>query len=429
MSNLSDLKSKRRPKKPPCQNPIDAAVLTWLREAPQELRKLLAAQAPRRWTVYEPMVLLPAGSFGTEAWAAALQESGPQGANDLWQSILAGVSQKAGKKGELLTHLAVNEGIPLHAGETEEVRAPEGGSTGNDSNVMRSPSGLRLLYGDFGPRTPAAPDGGNCTAEDFERALWVSTRQNGIYQTWAPRWTMFSRGNIKEKARLLDFHHRRPDRGEDNEEQLSHRNTIPSSKLGSAWAVDLYAGIGYFVFSYAKQGMRVLGWEINPWSVEGLRRGAKGNGWSVKVVQGPELVRPMAEILAGEEQIIVFLEDNAHAERRIRDLRADGGGLDVLHVNCGLLPKSDVVWGDAWDIAGDESERTWLHLHENVGVADIDQRKGEIEKWFTELSTHEKNQKQVRHVRVEHVELVKTYAPGVWHCVFDVYIQRSSSIL
>ena len=26
-------------------------------------------------------------------------------------------------------------------------------------------------------------------------------------------------------------------------------------------------------------------------------------------------------------------------------------------------------------------------------------------------------------VEVEHVELVKTFAPGVWHCVFDVHIQ------
>jgi tRNA wybutosine-synthesizing protein 2 len=25
-------------------------------------------------------------------------------------------------------------------------------------------------------------------------------------------------------------------------------------------------------------------------------------------------------------------------------------------------------------------------------------------------------------VEVEHVELVKTFAPGVWHCVFDVRV-------
>ncbi|KAI1634015.1 S-adenosyl-L-methionine-dependent methyltransferase, partial [Biscogniauxia mediterranea] len=297
-----------------------------------------------------------------------------------------------------------------------------------------------MLYGDFGPSSPAVPEGDDeCAAEGFfERALWVSTRQNGIFQTWAPRWTMFSRGNIKEKARLLDFHRRPREEqqlGSENNEsengderRLSHRASVPSSRLREAWAVDLYAGIGYFVFSYAKQGMRVLGWELNPWSVEGLRRGAEGNGWSVKVVRGLELARPMAEILAGGEQIVVFLEDNAHAAKRIRELRSYGVGLEVLHVNCGLLPTSDVVWRDAWDIARGEGEQAWLHLHENVGVADIDRRKGEIEEWFTALSTSEKDQSPTRQARVEHAELVKTYAPGVWHCVFDVYIQKSSSI-
>ncbi|KAI0598706.1 S-adenosyl-L-methionine-dependent methyltransferase [Biscogniauxia sp. FL1348] len=422
--------AKRKPKKPPRPNPISTAVTAWLRmrQVPQPLRELLAAQAPRRWTVYEPMALLPAGAFGSAAWEAALCS----GAGELWQSILGEIG---GKGAPPLTHLAVNEGIPLCAAEGEGEGSiggggdgGGGGSSSGGSNILRSPSGLRMLHGDFGPDAPV-PDG---AGEAFERALWVSARQNGIFQTWAPRWTMFSRGNVKEKARLLDFHRRGQrgsgDTGEHGDGHLAHRASVSSSGLRDAWAVDLYAGIGYFVFSYAKQGMRVLGWELNPWSVEGLRRGARGNGWSVKVVRGLELARPMAEILAGGEQIVVFLEDNAHAASRIRELRSYGVGLEVLHVNCGLLPTSDAVWRDAWDIAGGEGEQAWLHLHENVGVADIDRRKGEIEQWFTELATNEKDQSRPRHARVEHAELVKTYAPGVWHCVFDVYIQRSSSI-
>ncbi|KAK6858721.1 S-adenosyl-L-methionine-dependent methyltransferase [Apiospora arundinis] len=83
---------------------------------------------------------------------------------------------------------------------------------------------------------------------------------------------MFRRGNIKEKARVLSFH-------EPTDPSLHHR-AMSLGELCNKWAVDMYAGIGYFVFSYAELGMRVLCWELNPWSVEGLRRGALANGWS-----------------------------------------------------------------------------------------------------------------------------------------------------
>src|SRR5690606_18256943 len=142
----------------------------------------------------------------------------------------------------------------------------------------------------FGPARTRWPP----RQEDLENAFWVSTKQNGIFQTWAPRYTMFSRGNITEKARILDFH--RGDAG-------LERRKKSLAALKGLWAVDLYAGIGYFVFSYAKRGMRVLCWEINPWSVEGLRRGALRNGWKVKLVQGQALELPVDELLVGDEQI------------------------------------------------------------------------------------------------------------------------------
>ncbi|KAI1214395.1 S-adenosyl-L-methionine-dependent methyltransferase [Annulohypoxylon truncatum] len=390
-------------KKLSSQNPIEIAVRTWFNSiapAQQSQSQLdeLVARAPKRWTSYEPMVLLPAGSFDADAWKECLSSLSVEQADALWTQILAEISKKTGGLGARLTHLAINEGIPaaLHSNNAEHVGAPE--------NILRSPTGLRILHGDFGPASASG------TPSDFETAFWVSTRQNGIFQTWAPRWTMFSRGNIKEKARLLDF----------------HKGRSPSSngvELRDALAVDLYAGIGYFTFSYAKLGMRVLCWELNPWSVEGLRRGARGNGWSVRVVQDEvDLAMPMKELVSGGEQIIVFLEDNRHAARRIREL----SGLNVLHVNCGLLPSSEASWKDSWDIATrSEEEETWLHLHENVGVADIERRREEIEQYFLDLR---RKDGCGRTARVEHAELVKTFAPGVWHCVFDLHITRSSSI-
>ena len=245
--------------------------------------------------------------------------------------------------------------------------------------------------------------------KDFQEALWVSTKQNGITQVWAPRYTMFSRGNVKEKARILDFH-------KPGDTPVTWN--VSEKDLSAAVAVDLYAGIGYFVFSYAKMGLgQVVGWELNPWSVEGLRRGAIANGWSVRVVKEGEDVKG----LAFNEKIVVFLEDNMRALNRIRFMETGVSSEThetgrVMHVNCGLLPTSELSWEMALRILPGDG---WLHLHENVGVDDIQTRKVEIrqmlEKWLVEA-------KEDRRVKMEHVERVKTFAPGVWHCVFDVYL-------
>lgn len=370
------------------QNPIQAAVTTWIasihpsgqNHGSDSWRNDLLSTAPKRFTVSEPMALLPSGSFTRPPWTTLLQTLDHDACSSLWSLILGGLSKNVGYE---LTHLAITEGIPLHK---------EGGDT---ENVLRSPSGLRMLYGDFGPSE--IEDNDEAGPEDFERALWVSTKQSGIIQTWAPRWTMFSRGNVKEKARLLGF---------------------PSGKGAEKWAIDLYAGIGYFVFSYAALGMRVLCWEINPWSVEGLRRGAKANRWSVKVVKGDQLGLPIEEVMAGGEQIIVFLEDNQQALWRIRTLQSSLGlARDIEHVNCGFLPTSEPTWRMAWDMTSQSTE-SWLHLHENVSVDDIETRRQSLQSRLEEWAAVDGN---TRIPKVTHIEQVKTFAPGVWHCVLDVH--------
>ncbi|ROT43482.1 hypothetical protein SODALDRAFT_355692 [Sodiomyces alkalinus F11] len=411
-----------RPPKVKAENPIVLATRKWLATVPVEVESVtglgrhnaLLAQTPKRFSVYEPLVLLPAGSFHTPQWRALL--SHPQldepSLHHLWVAILDEISRTHSHSG-LSTHLAINEGIPVrcpaHDPVSDDGVAQEADRT---DNVLRSPKGLRMLYGDFGPsQAPANP-----SAEDFDRALWVSTKQNGIYQTWAPRWTMFSRGNVKEKARLLNFH---------NDDTWPHRFAVAPGSEGQ-WAVDLYAGIGYFTFSYARLRLRVLCWELNPWSVEALCRGGKANGWGVKIVKGDDLLRPSAELVSGDERIIVFLEDNREAARRLQDIRASGLRLDIVHVNAGMLPTSEETWRPAWDMAALEGEVSWLHLHENVGFSDLGRRREEIQNLFDDCAAvSEKNGTgNSRHAKVEHVELVKTYAPDVWHCVFDVCIKR-----
>ncbi|KAL6860999.1 S-adenosyl-L-methionine-dependent methyltransferase [Trichoderma novae-zelandiae] len=389
----------RKPK-PRQINPITAATESWIAATlasaesddhdPDPRKERLLSSAPKRFTIYEPLALLPTGSFAGEPWASALQTCDEEARGSLWKSILEEISKAGQGK---VTHLAVNEGIPLHK---------DGG--GEAENVRRSPSGLKMLSGDFGP----AGVGEQPTEKDFDEAFWVGTKQNGIVQTWAPRWTMFSRGNVKEKARVLGFKRLSARRG--GEER---------------WAVDMYAGIGYFVFSYAKLGMRVLCWEINPWSVEGLRRGALSNKWTVKVVQGEDLKLSMDTLLAGGEQIVVFLESNERAGSRIQEAHENGLVRDIEHVNCGFLPTSEPVWKSAWEMTGLTAE-TWLHLHENVGVADIEPRRASIQGMFEAWAADDASETKSRVPRVEHVEQVKTFAPGVWHCVFDVCITCDS---
>lgn len=376
----------------PRQNPILASIETWLAfivselglELPAPAEELLAS-APKRFTTYEPMVLLPTGSFTAAPWVKLLEAIDNDIKSRLWSDILAQISRKAKVT---LTHLATNEGIPLHHDDQD-----------NAENSLRSPCGLKLLYGDFGPTK--LPTNADWQAE-FEKAFWVSTKQNGIVQTWAPRWTMFSRGNVKEKARLMTF-------------------PAAADRTSDRWAVDLYAGIGYFVFSYAKLDYRVLCWEINPWSIEGLRRGAVANGWSVKVVSGDDLKTPLRDIVAGGEQIVVLSESNEEALDRLKGLEER---LTIEHVNCGFLPTSRPMWEPAWEITSAAIE-AWLHLHDNVGTKDVEARKDEIQSLYDNLSDAQDNVRGS--AEVEHVEYVKTYAPDVWHCVFDVHITRPHS--
>jgi tRNA wybutosine-synthesizing protein 2 len=347
------------------------------------------------------MVLLPSGSFG-DGWRDILGSKllPSQDQDALWKMILHGIMSREGKG--VLTHLAVNSGIPLLKASDQ---SSQSGIIKEDvpfsENILRTPSGLIMLYGDFGPALPPhnAP-----TQKDFEQAFWVSTKQNRITQIWAPRYTMFSRGNVKEKARLLGFH------ASDVETRY-----LSKEDLAKSMAVDLYAGIGYFVFSYMRMGLgRVVGWELNPWSVEGLRRGSIANGWRVKVVSRTE------SLDLRDEQIVVLLEDNVKAKERFSCL--DSCDLkNIKHVNCGLLPMSEGSWETALGLVSGEG---WLHLHENVGVHDVEARRRKIEEIFRGWLRKAKDE---RRVTVEHVEFVKTFAPGVWHCVFDVCVTNPES--
>jgi len=359
------------------------------------------------WTymVYPPLLLLPP-STSLISWSLRTNKSLSDNLSSLYDLLC---------KNFKVTHIALNAPIPVNKASQLTAQKPfsedennrdclqQVSQAGNNSvpNILRSPTSLTPLYGDFGPDLLHGHDP---TTADFASAFWCTSRQNGIFQIWAPRYTMFSRGNISEKARILMLESLTEERLGTEPEQTS--------------AVDLYAGIGYFAFSYVSAGVgKVLCWEINSWSIEGLRRGAGGNKWSVKVIESDE---PLENIVGGDERLLVFPESNEHAATWIEAMR--GKIPPVKHVNCGLLPSSK----DSWDVAVQvlDSAGGWLHVHENIAKKDIESTKEEIVEVFLGLTSKYYGQKpkEQRSVECEHVELVKSYAPGVMHCVLDITV-------
>lgn len=377
------------------RNKLGHIIDQWLLSLPSNLSSVLVKKAlsTHQWsyTIYPPLLLLPSSIFARDPGAALLTVEFQPYRENLLASIC-----KAFK----VTHIALNGAIPANSADT-------------NTNILRSPTRLTPLYGNFGPDL-AQPPTYEPTAADFDSAFWCSTTQNGIYQTWAPRYTMFSKGNLSEKARILDLRSlTRDGLGALNPEEIS--------------TVDLYAGIGYFAFSYIKAGVgKVLCWEINRWSVEGLRRGATKNGWTCKIVEGEdkqkslgrgqESVREDSDI---QEKLIVFKESNERAAERLDEIRPQIP--PVRHVNCGFLPSSSTSWKTAVRLL-DGRQGGWIHAHENVNVKDLQKKKDEVLETFTKLVNARWPTNNGLHVSCEHLEIVKSYGPGISHCVFDIAV-------
>jgi tRNA wybutosine-synthesizing protein 2 len=306
----------------------------------------LLSSLPKRWSLYPPLILLPQSAFSTVEWTDYLTSLSADTRLKFYSTIAS--TLKA-------THLAINAPI--------------------QSTAIRSPH-ITPLYGDFGPAVTNTP-----SRNDFNSAFWATTVQNGIKQTWAPMYTMFSRGNITEKARVLQF----PDvKGEE--------------------VADLYVGIGYFAFSYLKAGAkRVWGWDLNAWSVEGLSRGASMNGWSCVV--NSEDVK--------DEKLVVFTEDNVNAAGRL-----SGYGVKVRHVNLGLLPSSEGAWKIATQIL--DGRGGWIHVHGNCRDTEIDEWSEGTVAEFQRLFGDD------WHVNLADKFRVKEFGPGVGHWVLDLVCRQNS---
>lgn len=368
---------------------------------------------PKRYTVYQPMLLLSGNAFTVPPEWAECYASLPEAER---QTLYASIVNAFKAKGQTIKHIAMNAPIQLT------------NSQGNE-NLMRSPNGLVPLYGDFGELLDYDH---SPTRQDLENAFWVHTTQNGgIVQYWAPLYTMFSRGNITEKARIL---------GLEGHFTGLDESSLKGQRIEDVSVIDLYAGIGYFVFSYLKRGVkRVWGWELNAWSVEGLRRGCIENGWGCKVVslqQGEDGGLPsvldddslanLLNELTDEVRVVIFQGDNQSATGimgRIQpELEKRGQWAAVRHVNLGLLPSARPTWDTSLRIL-DRKYGGWAHVHENVDVTEIGSMRDDIVAEYTNLARQfDGVDKEELSISCDHVEEVKTYAPGVMHCVFDIQV-------
>jgi len=118
---------------------------------------------------------------------------------------------------------------------------------------------------------------------------------------------------------------------------------------------------------------------------------------------------------------IAFWGDNLFAASILSKvsaaLKGDTPSLKVRHCNLGLLPTSRESWAGAVKVI-DAVQGGWLHVHENAEIAGVEQKKQYVVDALAKLVRQEKGRSW--QVSCEHTEMVKTYAPGVGHFVFDV---------
>lgn len=451
---MPDTRPRRRKPKQEA-NPLRKGILLFyaaknltLNEEPsaqgEGMPTLAISDLPKRFTLYPPLLLLPY-NFTTHSlqWQKFYETLTDEDKNVLFRSIAQGGFEAMG-----ISRMAIN--APIAANEVVDLDLVTDASLGNTvhtENVLRSPSHLIPLFGDWGTTKTIGKNGANPTQDDFEQAFWVSTSQHkGITQCWAPIYTMFSRGNVSEKARILGIDDVGPSQSKSSFEGLTE------SELGEAVngvdVVDFYVGIGYFAFCYLRRGVRtVWGWDINPWSIEGLRRGCEANGWRCLVLKVDSegslqemSLRQLAEIWAeglrtggGKEvRCVAFLGDNKWSAKVMMDvhgelkaLTSSKQGLNVRHANLGLLPSSQGSWENATALllrTDAQHKGSWLHVHENVDIHEIDAWRAKIVQEVDALSRSwiQENESRVSCVDVHQV---KTYAPGVMHCVFDIQIE------
>lgn len=355
------------------------------------IEDVIANHCSPKYSLYPPLILFNHSPvkqmFISPLWQEQIFKNSDETRTHFFEQMIQQVFiPTSSQNGVEFSHVAVNN--PIQKAD----------------NIWRKPLSIIPLFGDFSTKDVNFD---NPTHENFEKGFWCSTVQNGIYQEWAPIYTMFSRGNIKEKARILVT--------EKTKSTICHFKDIANNDV-----LDMYCGIGYFTLSYLKRDCRYLfGFDLNPWSCEGLRRAltSKKNSKFVK-----------------QNSCYIYNESNEFAMQRLKDFEASSMStadnnckLKIRHINMGLLPTSEPGWAVALDVAyrfHGSCSVTTLHVHENIHNDEVKDGSFVNEKLLPALLSFKKQNhyNNIESISVTHVEKIKTFAPDVWHVCIDTDI-------
>lgn len=196
----------------------------------------------------------------------------------------------------------------------------------------------------------------------------ASTKINGLQYIWYPMHSMFCPGNVSEKLRVS--------------RQL---------KCSGETVLDLFAGIGYWTIPILAHGgaRHVYAVDLNPASLAALEQNLRLNGIS-------------------SDRCTIIQGDNRLVEAVWRGL--------CDRVVLGLIPTAR----DSWKVAMEAlrlDRGGWLHVHENVEMGQEEQFQEDLLDFIRKFSP------AAFHPSIMHRERVKSYAPRIYHWVFDVKIE------
>ncbi|WAQ90832.1 hypothetical protein PtA15_13A231 [Puccinia triticina] len=319
----------------------------------------LADELPR-WEQYDDLVLFPPHAFRTAGFAGL----------------------DAARRAAFFAAVAAEFGVSRVARKGLIERA----------DVARHPR-LEPLHGVF--RHRLSPDGRPCSLADV---FWTATRfptpHGLLHYVWAPSETMYCRGNSPEKRRIAAL-----------------------ANVAGTVVVDMCCGIGFFAFGYLLAGAaRVVGCEISPWAVEGLRRGAVLNRVPYEIVD-PEAELTPDLLDASPARLLIFPAENARGLPLYRH-RAS-------HVNLGLLPSSLDFLPQA--VLALRPEGGWIHIHAELAVpAGPPGRQHAAEQW-----AQQPRQLVLRlgrqSARVVDIHWIKSIGPAREHIVVELEVGPSKT--
>jgi len=252
------------------------------------------------------------------------------------------------------------------------------------------------------------------TQDDFDNAVCFSTKRNGITQYWAPHYTASFQHHTTENARLL---------------HMVSVKSAPAARNGpkAYTAVDLASGSGSFASSHAAAGaQKVLCWDANPWSIEGLRRGAIKNGWHVRVHSQGHVPNKNFK-MHSKTRVMAFVESGDKALIKIQSLR------DLLppvrYVSCGILPASRKYRETAAAVL-DPRLGGWIHIQEAYRMEEVvyraSQSRAEFETIVEELDRDRGYLINVKGIKrkpvVQHIQRGGSNVLGMLHCVVNIHI-------